>query len=281
MRDFTGKTAVVTGGASGIGYGLATALGERGAKVALLDIEPPALEAAAQRLAEAGVDARPFRVDVTDREAMAATAGAVMEAFGQVHILCNNAGVGTGDPLQAARAEDWDWVLAVNLMGVVNGLLAFLPDMTLHGEAGHIVNTASVAGLHPMREIGVYNTSKYAVVGLTETLRDDLAGTALGVSVLCPGYVDTNINMSRRNRQDRFGPARPPQMSKETLREIDRTLKTRGMKPDALGRMVVDAIERDIFYIVTDPTFWLPIRRRFERMAADVAALHGGLPGSA
>lgn len=281
MKDFEGRTAVVTGGASGIGLGLAHAFGERGARVALLDIEAAALETAAGKLGDAGVSARPYAVDVTDRAAMAGVAAAVEEDFGPVHILCNNAGVATADPLQVARGEDWDWVLAVNLTGVVNGLLAFLPAMTQHGEAGHVVNTASVAGLHAMRQIGVYNTSKYAVIGMTETLKDDLAETAIGVSAFCPGFVNTNINQSGRNRQDRFGPSRRPQLSGQVMREIDRALKTRGLQPIEVGRMVVDAIERDIFYIVTDPAFWLPIRRRFERMAADIQALHGGLPGSA
>lgn len=280
MNDFQDKTAVVTGGASGIGLGLARAFGGKGARVALLDIEAAALDGAVADLAAAGVDARPIVVDVADRDALAAAAAAVEDAFGPVHILCNNAGVGTADPLQIARSEDWDWVLSVNLNGVVNGLQAFLPGMTAHGEAGHIVNTASVAGLHAMRDIGIYNTSKYAVVGLTETLRDDLAETALGVSALCPGFVNTNISQSRRNRQDRFGRSRPPRISANAMRKIDHALKTRGMDPEDLGRMVVDAIERDIFYIVTDPAFWLPIRRRFERMSADIVALHGGLPGS-
>ena len=281
MKDFQGKTAVVTGAASGIGLGLARAFGRHGARVALLDIEAAALEKAAAELKAEGIDARPYPADVTDRTGLAAVAIAVTGDLGHVHVLCNNAGVGTADPLQVARAEDWDWVLAVNLNGVVNGLLAFLPAMVDHGEESHIVNTASVAGLHAMREIGVYNTSKFAVIGLTETLRDDLAGTPIGVSALCPGYVNTNINQSRRNRQDRFGPSRPPQMSKDAMREIDRMLKTRGMEPDELGEMVVDAIGRGLFYIITDPAFWLPIRRRFERMSADLIALHGGLPGSA
>jgi len=281
VKDFQDRTAAVTGAASGIGLGLARAFGERGARVALLDIESDPLAAAAEALAEAGVSARPYVVDVTDRAAMAAVASEIAEDFGPVHILCNNAGVGSADPLQVARGEDWDWVLAVNLNGVVNGLLAFLPGMVAHDETAHIVNTASVAGLHAMREIGIYNTSKFAVVGLTESLRDDLADTPIGVSVLCPGFVNTNINQSRRNRQSRYGASEPPRMSKTAMLEIDRALKTRGMAPDALGRMVVDAVEQDLFYIVTDPTFWLPIRRRFERMAADVRALHGGLPGSA
>ncbi len=279
MDDFNGKLAVVTGGASGIGFGMAEAFGAEGARIALLDIEDAALETAVEALRTKGVSATGQRVDVTDRAAMVAAAAAIADAEGPVHILCNNAGVGVADPLQIARAEDWDWVLAVNLNGVVNGLLAFLPGMVAHGEAGHLVNTASVAGLHPMREIGIYNTSKYAVVGMTETLFDDLKGTAIGASALCPGYVNTNINQSRRNRHAAFGASRPPQMSREAMRQIDHALKTRGLAPVDVGRMVVDGIRRNLLYIVTDPAFWTPIRRRFERIAADTAALHGGMPG--
>lgn len=279
MKEFEGKTAVITGGASGIGLGMAQAFAAKGMRLALLDIEAPALDAASKSF-DAGVEVKTFVVDVADRAAMADAAAKVAEAFGDVHVLCNNAGVGTADPLQVARPADWDWVLAVNLSGVVNGLLAFLPKMVEHGEPGHIVNTASVAGLHAMSEIGIYNTSKYAVVGMTETLRDDLKETPLGVSALCPGFVNTNINQSRRNRQEQYGESRRPRMSSESMRQIDRALKTRGMAPRDLGDMVVDAVEREILYIVTDPTFWMPIRRRFEEMSGNIVALHGGLPGS-
>lgn len=278
--EYSDKTAVVTGGASGIGLGMARAFGRRGARLVLLDIEQAALDKAVADLAQAGITVEGLQADVTDRDGMTIAAREIADRHGAVHILCNNAGVGVADPLQLARAEDWDWVTAVNLQGVVNGLLAFLPAMVEHGEVGHIVNTASVAGLHAMKQIGIYNATKYAVVGMTETLRDDLAETEIGVSALCPGLVNTNINHSRRNRQEQYGVGQMPRVSKEAMRKLERDLKTRGMQPDDVGEMVVDAIDRGIFYIVTDPAFWLPVRKRFENMAADISALHGGLPGS-
>ena len=139
---FDGKTAAITGAASGIGLGMARAFGARGARIAAMDIEAGALDAAIEALRNEGIEAEGFAVDVTDRNRMHAVADEIEQRFGPTHFLCNNAGVGVADPLQVARAEDWDWVTSVNLDGVVNGLLAFLPRMTAHGEAGHVVNTA-------------------------------------------------------------------------------------------------------------------------------------------
>ena len=202
MNDLRGKTAVVTGGASGIGLGIAGALTGAGMRVAIADVEDTALERARASLAGSAGDVLAVRVDVTDREALAAAADRVEEAFGTVHVLCNNAGVLVGGSIDEMAYADWDWVLGVNVRGVINGLQTFLPRIAAHGEGGHIVNTASLAGMSTARGMSVYTASKFAVVGLTEALRADLADSGIGVSVLCPGVVDTNIFESGRNRPD-------------------------------------------------------------------------------
>lgn len=271
IKDFTGKNAFITGAASGIGLAMAKAFAAKGMTVAVADIEQGAIEPAVESIRAAGGKAIGVQVDVTDRAAMRDAAARLAGELGNIHLLCNNAGVGQGGHLQDARDDDWDWVLAVNLGGVVNGLQAFLPGMVAHGEEGHVVNTGSVAGLHPQRAIGIYNASKYAVVGLTETLRDDLAGTAIGATVLCPGYTATNILGSRRNRQEQFGAWEKPSTGVEHLRRDAAAVK-QGKNPAEVAAAVVHAVEHDELYAITGPEFWPAIRRRFEEIAR---AMHG------
>ncbi len=202
MKDVAGKAAFVTGGASGIGLGMVRALASAGMRVAVADIEEEALERARVSLASTGANVFALRLDVTDRAAMAEAAERTEQAFGKVHVLCNNAGVFVSGSTVRMRYADWDWVLGVNVRGVVNGVQAFLPRIASHGEGGHIVNTASMAGLWSGRGGLVYNTSKFAVVGLSEAMRADLEDRNIGVSVLCPGVVDTNIFESGRNRPE-------------------------------------------------------------------------------
>ncbi len=266
MDRLSGRTAVITGAASGIGAGMAEAFAEAGVHLALLDLEEGRLRRVADRLDRSGVEVRCFTVDVSDRDAMKLTAVQVTAAFPAIHILCNNAGVGyTGVPLDRVPDADWDWVLGVNLMGVVNGLQAFLPAILGHGEGGHIVNTASIGGHHimPGWRYGLYTTSKFAVVGLSEALADDLAGRGVGVSVLCPAAVDTAIYDVGRNRPARFGGpfAQAPDPN------LAAALKA-GMKPVEIGRWVVRAILDSQLHIFPHPKTRDFIERRYDRLIA-------------
>lgn len=264
MRELKGKGAFVTGAASGIGLGIAEVLAARGVDLVLADIEADALEAARTRIAPSGVRVETILLDVSDREAMRAAAGQARAAIGRVHILCNNAGVEySGVPLDRVPDGDWDWAVGVNIMGVINGLQAFLPLLKEHGEGGHVVNTASIGGLQvtPGFEYGVYTTTKFAVVGLSEALREDLAPHGIGVSVLCPAAVRTGILDSGRNRPDRFGgPFRVPESH-----PLHEALKT-GMAPREIGEWVVAAMRDDAFYILPHAATRDRVRARHQRI---------------
>ena len=184
MDDLTGKCAFVTGGASGIGFGMAEALAGAGMKVVIADIEANALEQAAAKLKSSGAAVHAIQLDVTDRAAMESAAADAEEAFGAVDVVCNNAGVCWRGFMTDASYDDWDWVLGVNLGGVVNGIRTFVPRLIARGEGGHVVNTASMAGLMASPGNSVYCTSKFAVVGLSEGLRKELAPKGIGVTVL-------------------------------------------------------------------------------------------------
>ena len=200
MRDVTGKVAFITGGASGMGLAMARSFAAAGMKVAIADIEQDALDRVKAEFDASNAEVITLQVDVTDRAAMEAAADATEAAFDKVHVLVNNAGVAVGGSLDQMSYEDWDWVMGVNLDGVVNGLQAFVQRIKAHGEGGHVVNTASLAGHFAIPGLGVYTATKYAVVGISETLRADLKQHDIGVSVLCPGVVNTNIFDSGRNR---------------------------------------------------------------------------------
>ncbi len=206
MDDLDGKVAVITGGASGIGFAMARRFGAAGMKVVLADVERPVLERAGTQLAEAGVDVLTVPTDVSLNDEVQALAAITLEHFGDVHLVCNNAGVGSRGLLVAELPlADFQWVVAVNLFGVIHGLQAFLPHLRAN-DVGHIVNTASISGLYHLPRMGPYNASKAAVIALSETLRFELAaeGSRVGVSVLCPSWVRTNISTSDRNRPERF-----------------------------------------------------------------------------
>ena len=260
MKDLTGKAAVVTGGASGIGLGIARALAGAGMRVAIADVEDTALERARASLEESGGDVLPVRVDVTDRDALAAAADRIEDAFGKVHVLCNNAGVLVGGAIDEMAYADWDWVLGVNVRGVVNGLQTFLPRIAAHGEGGHIVNTASLAGMSTARGMSVYTASKFAVVGLTEALRADLADSGIGVSALCPGVVDTNIFDSGRNRPDAMRSETDTDIyplvrhlpDEDRAARMERVLSA-ALDPAAVGEIVLHGIRQNEAFIFTHP----------------------------
>ncbi|MBS0529083.1 MAG: SDR family NAD(P)-dependent oxidoreductase, partial [Proteobacteria bacterium] len=207
MRDFTGRTAFVTGGAEGIGLALGRAFAAAGMNVMLADIEAGALTAAVRELADSGAPVRGVICDVADPDSVARAAQTSFDTFGNVHVVCNNAGVAGGSGVDNISLDNWRWVLDVNLMGVLHGIHAFLPHMRAHGEGGHIVNTASMAGLQSGSRLSPYTTSKYAVIAMSEGLARELKPLGIGVSVLCPGFVRTRISESARNRPERYGAA--------------------------------------------------------------------------
>jgi NAD(P)-dependent dehydrogenase (short-subunit alcohol dehydrogenase family) len=259
VNDFAGRVAVVTGAASGIGLALATRFAEAGMKLVLADVEAAALEAARAALAAKGGTAIAVRADVMREADIKRLADAAFDAWGNVHVLCNNAGVSGGvgaDGVWNLPLEDWDWVLGVNFRGVLHGIRHFVPRMLAKGEAGHIVNTASVAGLVTGPTGACYTVSKHGVVALSEILYKDLKArnAKLSVSVLCPGWVDTKIIDSERNRPDELKPkgsaAAQPTPQMQLWREAVRGLLKDGFRPEAIAGLVFEAIKSDRFYIV-------------------------------
>ena len=211
MRDFTAKTALVTGGAGGIGFAMVEAFLDQGMNVVIADIEAPARDRALSDLARHAPRLRAVSCDVSSRASVAAARDFAIAAFGPVHILCNNAGVGTGGRIDTVAPPAWDWLMGVNLMGVIHGLSEFVPHMKSHGQDAHIVNTGSMAGMNGFRGMGPYCASKAAVVSLSEALASELEETPIGVSVLCPGSVNTAFYDSRRNAPPSVPPPPPQQ----------------------------------------------------------------------
>lgn len=237
MKDLKGKIAVVTGGGSGIGRGLVRALAAEGMTVVVADIELEAAEAVATEVG--GV---PAHVDTSVYESVVALADLVYERFGAVHVLCNNAGVGIVGSLTGTTLEDWRWIISVNVYGPIHGLLAFVPRMIEQKEPAHIVNTGSVSGLAPLPGLPAYSTSKFAVVGLSEAMHQELAEHGIGVTVICPGSVRTRILEAARNRPAELAATG----SAPDLREVS---MSDAVDPDDLGRQVSDAIKSDTFYV--------------------------------
>jgi NAD(P)-dependent dehydrogenase (short-subunit alcohol dehydrogenase family) len=252
MDDFTDKVVVVTGAGSGIGRGIAVAFAEQGARVNAVDVDADGLAETALAVKSAGGDVMTAVVDVRDGEAMEALAARVESECGGTDILCNNAGVFRGGVVWENPISDWDWVFSVNLFGVVNGLRAFVPRMIARGRDGHIVNTASMAGLVATGMSGVYTVSKFAVVALSEVLARDLqsAQAAIGVSVLCPSAVATRIAQSQRNRDQAIGDDEAANAVEQILGDFC----ARGIDPMDVGPMVVDAVRRGQFLIGTKDT---------------------------
>ena len=272
METVQNKVAVVTGAASGIGLGMTRALTGAGAHVAMLDVEDEALAQAHADFDTANVDVRPYRCDVSDAAQVEDVAGRVRDDFGGVHIVCNNAGVGAGGPIDEATEQDWQWVLGVNLHGVVNGMRTFVPiikDTIRDGGDGHIVNTASVMGLWTNPGGSVYGASKYAVVAISETTRAELEPFNIGVSALCPYIVDTRILQSGRNRPAKYGTPQPRGPEAVRRGQEIAALFSRGISIDGIGEMVLNGIRRNKAYIFTHASSQHRIRERFERILAD------------
>ncbi len=258
MKDLAGKTAFVTGAASGIGFGIATALAQAGVKVMLCDIEEKALTPALENLRRTNADVDGVKADVSLKSELQAAAEATIARYGKVHILVNNAGVGGGGPYGMWTDAGWNWTLGVNLMAVIWGIEIFGPLIEKHGEGGQIVSTASMAGLISGSS-GPYNVTKYGVVALSEGLRVELAPRGIGVSVLCPGFIRTNIGDSGRNLPQRFSGVLPanrtptPQATQALQMVRDRLAS--GIDPLYVGELVREGIENDWAYIFTDTEF--------------------------
>jgi NAD(P)-dependent dehydrogenase (short-subunit alcohol dehydrogenase family) len=251
MKNLRGKTAFITGAASGMGRGMARIFAQEGINIALADIDAAMLEEARAEVAAFGATARSYALDVSDRAAFYRVADAAERDFGKIHILCNNAGVGSGGPtLDETEDEIFDWMFAVNTMGPINGFKAFAKKLKKHGEGGHIVNTASIAGLRiaPGMNNGIYAGTKFAVVALSVAMQDAMAPHGIGVSVLCPAGVDTNIYKAGRVRPDRFGGPFEREIS-----PLMASLLKQGLSPDQIGRYVLRAIQDDDFFIFTHP----------------------------
>lgn len=266
MKDLAGKVAFVTGAASGIGLGIATALAQAGVKVMLCDIERGALDRALADLRQTNADVDGVVADVSLKAELQAAADATVARYGKVHILVNNAGVGGTGPYGQWTDDGWNWTMGVNLMAVVWGVEIFGPLIERHGEGGQIVSTASIAGLMASPGLVAYSVSKYGVVALSEGLRPDLAARGIGVSVLCPGIIRTNIMQSERNLPDRFASAAASlALSPEsaTSAEAFRQRIAAGIDPLYVGELVREAIEGDWPYIFTDAEFEPFIDMRF------------------
>jgi len=270
MRDFKDKVAVVTGGASGIGLAMAQRFAREGMRVVIADIEAEALATAEREIRSTGSTVLAVRTDVSKSQDVEALAASALNAFGSVHIVCNNAGVaGTSGPLWERSIGDWQWVMGVNLWGVIHGIRTFVPIMLKQGEDAHVVNTASVAGLISSPFGGVYHATKHAVVTISEVLYAELvlAGAPIGVSVLCPGFVKTRIKDSSRNRPAELaeGTVSP---AAQAIRERVSSMVDAGISPDSVADKVLDAVRDEKLYILTHSEFNEPIRQRVEGILA-------------
>lgn len=272
MKDFAGRVAVITGGAEGIGRALAEAAGARGMKVFLGDIDATRLEATLVELRAGGIDADGFPFDVSLPSAMEDFAASARERFGAVHLVAANAGVACAKPAWETTPEDWHWVMGVNLFGVANAIRAFVPRMLAGGEAGHVLATASMAGLLSLPSMAAYNASKHGVVTLMEGLHHDLVlrGARIGASVLCPGWVKTRIAMSERNRTagevtqvEKLDP-----VAAKLVGSVHKAV-SEGLDPAEVARLAFEAVEAGRFYILTHGHSKSGVKARLEDILGD------------
>jgi NAD(P)-dependent dehydrogenase (short-subunit alcohol dehydrogenase family) len=273
VQDLRGKVAFITGGASGIGLAMAEAFGREGMAVMLADIEAQALTDALASLREQQIRCEGVVTDVASRASVKRAAEATLDEFDGVHVICNNAGVGAGGPLGVVSPGDWDWVIDVNLKGVVYGVETFAPILEAQGEGGHFVNTASLAGMVSPPGMEPYCATKFAVVAMSEGWAQQLAPKEIGVSILCPGFVKTRINESRRNRPASYGPDErpPPDPDAPPSRVLS------GIPTGPVGRRVVEAVKANELYIFTHPGSRAGVAARFEKILAGFDAADASL----
>jgi len=277
MKDVEGKVAFITGGDSGIGLGIARAFTDAGMKAVITYRSKKHLDEAMKQLAGAGDRVHAVELDVTDRKAMERAAQETERVFGKVHVIVNNAGVGVFGGLSKATYDDWDWGMGVNVNGVFNGIRTFLPRIQAHGEGGQVIATSSVAGIIAHPGTGVYSTSKFAVVGMMEALRNELADTNVGVTVFCPGLVNTDIGESARNRPSNLGDSafKPDPKMMARMREQMRARRgppgpPPGMDPLEAGRRVLNGMRNNDLYVLTTPELETEIAARGEAIVASI-----------
>lgn len=266
MTDIAGKTAFITGGANGIGLAVAKSLAARGANVMLADINEEGLAAAKAGLGDMNVRVETVVCDVAKDEAVRAAADRTIALFDKVHIVVNNAGVGLGGEPGKIEIKDWRWIVDINLMGVVHGVESFLPHIQAHGEGGHIVNVASMAGHVAMPGMGPYHATKYAVVGYSEALRAELAGDNIGVSILCPGWVQTSIHKSSAAR-----PSGGVDLNSEEAQMMAQIIQG-GLPPETVAEWVSDCVEANRQYIFTHAEMRPGIDARYAMVSQDYQA---------
>jgi NAD(P)-dependent dehydrogenase (short-subunit alcohol dehydrogenase family) len=268
MKIFKGRTAVVTGGASGIGRAMADRFAQEGVKIVLADIEQSALDRAVSEMQAAGAKVIGVKTDVSDYAQVEALAQRTLEAFGAVHIVCNNAGVSCeAAPSWEMTDQDWRWVINVNLWGVIHGIRAFVPIMIRQDDEGHVINTASLAGLVAMPTVAPYHATKFAVVATSESLYQEFLARKLKLraSVLCPAWVKTNILDSERNRPTdlRNENGKPGSTLKAQMRDL---IQAEGLDPAFVADKVFEAVRDEQLYILTHPQFNDTVRRRMENI---------------
>jgi len=276
MREVEGKVAFITGGDSGIGLGIARAFTDAGMKIAITYRTKAHLDQAMRQLSGAGDRVHTINVDVTDRAGLERAADETERAFGKVHVLVANAGVAVFGPLSTATYDDWDWGMGVNATGVFNSIRTFLPRIKKHGEGGQIVATSSLAGLLGHSSAAVYTASKFAVVGMMEALRGELTGSNVGVTVFCPGIVNTNIGSSNRNRPASLADSGFKPDPKAFARMAKQMRQMRGpppgMDPLEAGQLVLAAVRSNDLYALTTPEFVPEFRARAEAIVASLPA---------
>jgi len=268
MKDFKGKTAVITGAASGIGYALAEKFANEGMNIVLADIEQDALEIAVKKISDIGVESFGINIDVMHKDSVEHLFNESVKAFSKVHILCNNAGVAStvvADGIWELDEKDWDWVLGVNFYGTLYGIQSFVPHMINHKEEGHVLNTISLAGILPGEAI--YGVSKHAALALSESLWQGLKNikSNIGASVLCPGFVNTNIIESNRNRPDHLSSSNKTNF---ILKKLASSVLKRGKEPNEIADTTFDAIKQNNFYILPHTSYDEMIKERFSRILA-------------
>ena len=268
MDTFTERGAFITGGAAGFGLALAQGLHRRGMRVAIADIRADVLERAVASFTDGRDRVFPFHVDVADRVRMAAGADEAERALGKIHLLCNNAGLGVTGSIKDATFDDWDWLIGVQLGGVINGVQLFLPKLRRHGEGGHILNTASIAGAFRSGDAGIYITAKFGVVGLSEALRAELVPDKIDVSVFLAGPMDTDMMLSHQLRpaDATTGYAAGDKRRERLATILRRTHNDLFMSPIEAARRVIAGLRRNDLYIITHPEFRAGLRDRSEAL---------------